>query len=62
MHIILIIIGLFIINVTSYAQNSSDKLKKEQDKLEKKISNTKSLLSRSKTNTQASLNELKIIT
>ena len=58
---ILIFIGLLLINVTSYAQNSSEKLKKEQDKLEKKISNTKSLLNRSKTNTQASLNELKII-
>ena len=58
---ILILIGLLLINVTSYAQNSSEKLKKEQDKLEKKISNTKSLLNRSKTNTQASLNELKII-
>ena len=60
-RIILIFIGLLVINVTSYAQNSSEKLKKEQDKLEKKISNTKSLLSRSKTNTEASLNELKII-
>ena len=58
---ILIFIGLLLINVTSYAQNSSEKLKKEQDKLEKKISNTKSILNRSKTNTQASLNELKII-
>ena len=33
---ILIFIGLLLINVTSYAQNSSEKLKKEQDKLEKK--------------------------
>ena len=40
---------------------SSEKLKTEQDRLAKKISNTKSLLDKVKTNTEASLNELKII-
>lgn len=44
-----------------FAQTSSDKLKKEQQKLEKKISNTKILLNKVKTNQQASLNELKLI-
>lgn len=43
------------------AQNTSDKLKKEQDRLEKKIANTKSLLSKSKSNTASSLNALRVI-
>jgi septal ring factor EnvC (AmiA/AmiB activator) len=42
-------------------QTSSDKLKKEQQKLEKKISNTKVLLNKVKSSSQASLNELKLI-
>ncbi|MBI1836394.1 MAG: peptidoglycan DD-metalloendopeptidase family protein [Flavobacteriia bacterium] len=58
---LLILIGIVLFNLQANAQNSSDKLKKEQDKLEKKISNTRSLLSKTKTNTEASLNELKII-
>lgn len=57
----LFFIGIFCSNSPLYTQSSSEKLKKEQDKLEKKISNTKSLLNRTKTNTEASLNELKII-
>jgi septal ring factor EnvC (AmiA/AmiB activator) len=44
-----------------HGQTSSDKLKKEQQKLEKKISNTKVLLNKVKTSSQASLNELKLI-
>lgn len=42
-------------------QSASEKLKKEQDRLESKISNTKSLLNKTKSSTEASLNELKII-
>ena len=42
-------------------QTSSDKLKKEQQKLEKKISNTKVLLNKVKSSSQASLNEIKLI-
>ena len=42
-------------------QTASAKLRKEQDRLEKKISNTKSLLNKTKSNTEASLNELKLI-
>ncbi len=61
LRFIFIIIGIFIFNLNLHAQTSSEKLKKEQDKLEKKISNTKSLLSKTKSNTEASLNELKII-
>lgn len=40
---------------------SSEKLKKEQQRLEKKISNTKSLLRKTKNNTEATLNSLRLI-
>lgn len=46
---------------SAHGQTSSDKLKKEQQKLEKKISNTKVLLNKVKSSSQASLNELKLI-
>ena len=44
-----------------YSQSTSEKLKREQDRLEKKINDTKLLLSKSQTNTASSLNELKVI-
>ena len=43
------------------SQSKSDKLKREQKKLESKISNTKSLLQKVSSNREASLNELKLI-
>lgn len=43
------------------AQTTSEKLKKEQDRLEQKIQNTKLLLDKTKSNTEATLNELKVI-
>lgn len=43
------------------SQSKSDKLKKEQKKLERKISNTKNLLKKVSSNREASLNELKLI-
>ena len=43
------------------AQTKSDKLKKEQKKLENKISNTKSLLKKVSSSREVSLNELKLI-
>ena len=52
---------ILLMNQSVISQVSSEKLRKEQDKLENKISNTKSLLNKTKTNTEASLNELKII-
>ncbi len=52
------IIGLF---SSGLLAQSSDKLKKEQERLEKKIEVTKSLLDKSKSNTQTSLNELRVI-
>ena len=42
-------------------QSTSEKLKREQVRLERKISNTKSLLNKSKTNTKSSLSELRVI-
>ncbi len=51
---------ILLLACTAFGQ-SSDKLKKEQDRLEKKIADTKSLLQKSKTKTSASLNELKVI-
>ena len=47
---ILILLG----TVQSFAQ-SSDKLKKDQEKLERKIADTKRLLERSQENTQSSV-------
>lgn len=52
---------VLLINHAVFGQSTSEKLKKEQDRLESKISNTKSLLNKTKTITEASLNELKII-
>ena len=51
---------LFFFNL-AFGQSSQEKLKKEQQKLEKRISNTKSLLSKVKNNSKASLNELRLI-
>lgn len=44
-----------------YSQSTSEKLKREQDRLEQKINDTKLLLSKSQSNTASSLNELKVI-
>lgn len=44
-----------------YAQDSSDKLKKEQQRLESKIANTKMLLKKTQSNKEASYNELQVI-
>lgn len=57
-----ILVFLFVFCVGfSNAQKNSDKLRKEQERLEKNINNTKSLLNKAKNSTQASLNELKLI-
>ena len=45
----------------SFAQQDQKQLKREQQKLEKRISNTKKLLSKVKNNSQASLNEIRLI-
>ena len=56
-----LILFLTLLNANGFGQATSKKLKKEQDRLETKISNTRSLLNKSKSITEASLNELKII-
>jgi septal ring factor EnvC (AmiA/AmiB activator) len=58
-HVISVI--LFFAVAVSFAQTSKEKLQKEQQKLEKKISNTKKLLAKVKNNSQASLNEIRLI-
>jgi septal ring factor EnvC (AmiA/AmiB activator) len=45
----------------AYAQQDQGQLKREQQKLEKRISNTKKLLNKVKNNSQASLNEIRLI-
>jgi murein hydrolase activator len=58
----LILFLLFILSIVSVdAQSNSSKLKKEQERLEAKISDTKSLLNKTKNSTEASLSELKLI-
>ena len=58
-NVISIILIFLLTNV--FAQSSKEKLQKEQQKLEKKISNTKKLLAKVKNNSQSSLNEIKLI-
>lgn len=43
------------------AQSNTEKLRKEQEKLEKNISNTRNLLEKTKTSAEITLNELKLI-
>lgn len=52
---------LVLIACTAFGQSTSEKLRTEQARLEKKISNTKSLLDKTKNNTEQSLNELRLI-
>jgi septal ring factor EnvC (AmiA/AmiB activator) len=57
-----LILGLLLVlSFTSFGQATSEKLRTEQARLEKKISNTKSLLNKTKNNTEESLNELRLI-
>jgi septal ring factor EnvC (AmiA/AmiB activator) len=56
----LFFVAVFVANF-SFAQKSTDKLKKEQERLEKSIKNTKNLLDKTKITTEATLNELKLI-
>ena len=58
-YFLLLIFSL--ISIIVFSQKSTDKLKKEQERLEKNISSTKNLLDKTKINTEATLNELKLI-
>ncbi len=62
MKLVKIKIFLFLLlSSASFAQTVSEKLKIEQEKLEKKLSDTKSLLAKSQVQTESSLNELRVI-
>ncbi len=56
----ILFVSIFLCHSAVLAQ-TSDKLKKEQQRLEKKIKNTKSLLKKTKSNSEESLNELRLI-
>src|SRR5574343_89480 len=57
----LVLVLGFLSSTFVFGQAASEKLKTEQSRLEKKINNTKSLLDKSKKNTETSLNELRLI-
>ncbi len=57
----LLICCFVLLGSLTFGQSTSEKLRKEQAKLESNISNTKSLLEKTKSNTTASFNELKLI-
>ena len=57
----LVLVLGFLSSTVVFGQAASEKLKTEQSRLEKKINNTKSLLDKSKKNTETSLNELRLI-
>lgn len=52
---------ILIFALPAYAQQDQNQLKREQQKLEKRISNTRKLLNKVKNNSQASLNEIRLI-
>jgi septal ring factor EnvC (AmiA/AmiB activator) len=57
-----IIIGIFLVLCSHVAaQSTSEKLKKEQQQLEKNIANTKQLLEKTKSSAASSFNELKLL-
>lgn len=56
-----VLLVLFLGAGSLFAQDSSDKLKKEQQRLESKIANTKMLLQKTQSNKEASFNELQVI-
>lgn len=47
--------------ITSFSQKNSEKLRKEQERLEKSINVTKGLLKKAKSNTEATLSELRVL-
>ena len=55
------LILILVVALSVNAQQDQKKLKREQQKLEKRISNTKKLLNKVKNNSQASLNEIRLI-
>ena len=60
-HVNKLLVVVMLLCVGNLFAQSADKLKKEQERLEKNISSTESLLAKSKTKTKASLNDLRVI-
>lgn len=60
-RISLLLIFLVCLSGQTWSQKKSEQLKAEQSKLEKKLTNTKSLLDKVKKGTESSMNELKLI-
>jgi hypothetical protein len=58
---ILVFFCLIILSGSVFAQSKSEKLKKEQVKIEKRIKSTKSLLDKTKNKAQSSLQELELV-
>jgi len=58
--VLLVIFSCFVL-LESSAQTTSAKLRKEQDRLEAKLANSKSLLNKTRSSTEASLSELRLI-
>lgn len=56
-----VLLVLLCCSLSVFGQKKSDQLQAEQNKLEKKLSNTKNLLDKVKSGTQTSLNELRLI-
>lgn len=57
----LVVIFLLVFSGFAFGQSASEKLKKEQERLEATISNTKVLLEKTQSNTTSSFNALKLI-
>lgn len=57
---VFICIALLVFN-PSFGQKTSDKLRQEQERLEKSIATTKSLLKKAKSNSKATLGELRVL-
>lgn len=57
----LLLLCFLLFTFVGFGQSTSEKLKREQERLERKISDTKQLLSKSQSATETSLNELKVI-
>ena len=57
----LLLVCFLLFTFVGFGQSTSEKLKREQARLERKISDTKQLLSKSQSATETSLNELKVI-
>src|SRR5210317_2188290 len=61
MRSVINLIVILLVAFTGFSQKSSEKLKKEQERLESKIANNKMLLQKSQSQTMNSLQELQVL-